>query len=168
MQKCAMFDCMPLQLESAAGTWTSLADTETGDSFCAFADRDAGRIIVLSVPHGLTISRTLHPASALLLAHLSRQQMPIEVDGDVEWLVNRGDDAWYVTLLNPAGQGKPQQGILPTDYRQNKSVTIRTRFAIQSISDWLAPDEPFSVDEGNNQQMTLTVPAGGVRIIQLK
>ncbi len=168
LQSCAMFDCIPVQLESAAGAWQSLAETEAGDSFCACADREAGRIIVLSVPHGLTISRALHPVSALLLAHLSRQQMPIEVDGEVQWLVNRGDGAWYVTLLNPAGQGKPQQGILPTDYRQNKTVTLRTCFALQSVSDWLAPDESFPTDQDNAQQVTITVPAGGVRIMQLK
>ena len=46
--------------------------------------------------------------------------MPVEVQGEVEWLVNRTPDAWLVTLLNPAGQAKPQHGITPTDYRENR------------------------------------------------
>ena len=73
-----------------------------------------------------------------------------------------------ITLLNPAGQAKPQQGITPTDYRQNKTVTIRTRFPIHSADDWLAPEADLAVDPTKNHQLSLTVPAGGVRIIELK
>ena len=41
-------------------------------------------------------------------------------------MVNRTGTGWIVTLFNPAGQNKPQQGITPTDYRENRTVTIRT------------------------------------------
>ncbi len=172
-KNCPVFEYQPMQLgtgtdSESAATWQSLATTESGDAFCAMSNRGAGRIVVLAVPRGLTISRLLHPVSALLLAHLSRGQMPIDVDGDVEWLINRGKDAWFITLLNPAGQAKPQQGITPTDYRQNKTVTIRASFTIHSAADWLAPDDVFSVNPTSDQQLTLSVPAGSVRIIELR
>ena len=79
-----------------------------GPSQSAAIDRGNGRLIYLSVPRGLGIDKSVHPVFPRLLAHLSRGQMPLEVTGQVEWLVNRTKTGWCVTLMNPAGQDKPQ------------------------------------------------------------
>ena len=139
--------------------------TPEGKVFCAAIDRGAGRIIYLSVPRGLSITKHAHPVVPRLIAHLSRGLMPIEVDGDVQWLVNRTKAGWAVTLLNPAGQAKPQQGITPTDYRENRLVTIRGRVPFTSARDQLLPDDPLTVQDN---QVQCEVPAGGVRIIRLQ
>jgi hypothetical protein len=126
-------------------------------------------LIVLSVPRGLGIDRSAVPVVARLFAHLSRGLMPVEVDGDVEWMLNRSESGWIVTLLNPAGQAKPQHGITPTDFRENRSIVIRSRAAVASASDWLFPEEVLTVDSsGTGSRLGLTVPAGGVRIVDLK
>jgi hypothetical protein len=96
---------------------------------------------------------------------LTRGLMPVEVEGEVEWLVNRTSDGWLVTLLNPAGRAKPQQGITPTDYRQNRTVTIRAKAPFQAARDRLRPDESFVIERNT---VHCEVPAGGVRIIELK
>jgi hypothetical protein len=70
-----------------------------------------------------------------------------------------------VSLFNPAGQYKPQQGITPTDYRQNRKVVVRTRVPVSSLKDWLAPDDKLEISAGRTAR---EVPAGGVRIIDLK
>ena len=142
-----------------------LATTEKGEVFCVSMDREKGRLIYLSTPHGLTISKQLHPAVPQLLAHLTRGLMPVEVQGEVEWLLNRTAKGWAVTLLNPAGQDKPQQGITPTDYRQNKRVTIKSHLPITSAKDRLLLDDPLKVEQGS---VTLEVPAGGVRVVELE
>jgi hypothetical protein len=146
-----------------------LATDPAGKSFCSVFDRGKGRLIVLSVPRGLGIDRSAVPVVARLFAHLSRGLMPVEVDGDVEWMVNRSDSGWIVTLLNPAGQAKPQQGITPTDFRENRAIVIRSRTAVASASDWLFPEEELTVESsGAGSRLGLTVPAGGVRIVDLK
>ena len=91
--------------------------------------------------------------------------MPIEVEGDVEWSINRSDTCWLVTLLNPAGQHKPQQGITPTDFRQNRLVTIRSRVPISAARDRLLPDDRLDVENG---AVHCEVSAGAVRIIELR
>lgn len=146
-------------------TMSALATTPTGDVFCVAADRGKGRLIYLSVPRGLSISRQAIPVVPLLLLHLRSGLMPIEVAGDVEWLLNRTDTGWTVTLLNPAGQDKPQQGITPTDYRQNRPVTILGRTPIQAARDLLQPAEAFEVKAN---RVSFEVPAGGVRLIELR
>jgi hypothetical protein len=126
----------------------ALAADPDGAAFCSAFDRGKGRLIVLSVPRGLGIDRAAVPAVARLFAHLTRGLMPVEVDGDVEWMVNRTATGWIVTLLNPAGQAKPQQGITPTDFRQNRTVTIRSRAPVESASDWLFPEEALKPSRG--------------------
>jgi hypothetical protein len=142
-----------------------LATTPEGSVFCMAIDRGEGRLIYLSVSYGLSITRRPTPVLALLLGHLTRGLLPAEVDGDVEWLLNRTADGWLVTLLNPAGQVKPQQGITPTDYRQNRSVTIRSQAPLRTARDRLLESEALLV-EGN--AVRCEVPAGGVRVVELK
>lgn len=107
---------------------------------------------------------------AKLLAHLTRDLMPIHVEGQVQWMVNRTDQGWAVTLLNPAGQDKPQQGITPTDYRQNRTVTIRSSLPMSDAQDILLPTDLLQVkSEGSGtHSLECEVTAGGVRIIHFK
>jgi hypothetical protein len=147
------------------GEWRPLAITSQGDMFCAAADRGQGRIIYLAVPRGLSITGHAIPAVAQLMAHLTRGLLPVEVEGDVEWMLNRGENSWLVTLLNPAGQEKPQQGITPTDYRENRQVTIRLHVPIQSARDRLLPEDTLAVAQ---DAVSVEVPAGAVRIIELR
>jgi hypothetical protein len=96
---------------------------------------------------------------------LTRGLVPVEVTGDVQWLLNKTAAGWVVTLLNPAGQVKPQQGILPTDHREDRTVTIRVPAGIKTATDRLALDDAFTVADG---KVTLPVRAGAVRLIELK
>lgn len=142
----------------------AIAETEAG-VFCAAFDRGEGRLVYLSVPHGLTISQQAHPVLPQLFAHLTRGLMPVQVTGDVEWMLNRTADGWLVTLLNPAGQEKPQHGITPTDYRENRVVRLKWTVPVTSARDRLQPDEPFAIEE---QELQCVVPAGGVRVLELR
>ncbi len=147
------------------GPARSLATAADGGCFCTAHDRGQGRLIYLSVPHGLGIDGRATPVVARLMAHLSRGLMPVEVEGDVEWLVNRTARGWAITLLNPAGQDKPQQGITPTDYRQNRPVTIHAQMPIHAARDLLLADELLPVA---NNAVRCQVLAGGVRVIELE
>jgi hypothetical protein len=100
-----------------------------------------------------------------LLAHLTRGLMPIEVEGDVQWLVNKTEKGWTVTLLNPAGQFKPQQGITPTDFRENRSVIIKSRVPLKTARDRLLPSDTFVIVQN---AVRCEIPAGGVRVMDLR
>jgi len=156
---------LPADNPQGADNSRVLATTEAGDAVCASFERGQGRLIYISVPRGLGIDRNAHPIVAKLIAHLSRGLMPVEVQGEVNWLVNRSKTGWLVTLLNPAGQDKPQHGITPTDYRQNKQVTIHCKVPATTARDRLLPDDRWPVKES---KVELTVPAGGVRIVELR
>ena len=157
------FRYKPIELAVRRGR--TLAQSPDGKTFCAAFDRGKGRLVYLSVPYGLGIDGQALPVLARLIAHLTRGLMPVDVDGDVEWLVNRSRSGWVVTLLNPAGQAKPQHGITPTDFRESRSIAIRSRVPVRSARDWLVPDEGLAVQDST---IHCEVPAGGVRIIELR
>ena len=143
----------------------ALAVTADGKAFCSAFDRGQGRLIVLSVPYGLGINKEAVAVVPRLFAHLSRDLMPIEVEGNVEWLLNRQQDGWAVTLLNPAGDVKPQHGIFPTDFTKNQTVTIRSKVPLKTAADRLLPEDKLTVKDNT---VTLTVLAGSVRVIELR
>ncbi|HET6883548.1 MAG TPA: hypothetical protein VFI31_25575, partial [Pirellulales bacterium] len=156
------------EIASPAGSkagFRPLATTADGKVFCAAIDRGAGRLVYLAVPRGLGIDQAAHPVLPRLFAHLTRGLMPIEVQGDVNWLVNRTKTGWAVTLLNPAGQDKPQQGITPTDYRQNRIVTMISHVPFSGVRDRLSPDEPLKIE---SDRVVFEVPAGRVRIVEIE
>jgi hypothetical protein len=143
----------------------TLACTPDGKCFSAAFDRGRGRLVYLAVPYGMGIDRRAMPVLPRLMAHLTRGLMPIEVAGEVQWMVNRTLGGWLVTLLNPAGQRKPQQGITPSDFRENRQVTIHARVRIQSARDRLLPTDRLPVEQNT---VRCEVVAGGLRIIELK
>jgi hypothetical protein len=156
---------LPLGEGRGEGALRPLATTPDGKCFCASIDRGQGRLVYLAVPRGLGIDQSAHPVLPRLFAHLTRGLMPIEVRGDVNWLVNRTQTGWVVTLLNPAGQDKPQQGITPTDYRQNRRVEIVSRVPVTLARDRLLASEALAVEAST---VKLEVQAGGVRLIELR
>lgn len=143
----------------------SLAATADGKVFCAAFEQGKGRLIFLSVPYGLGIDRAAVPVVARLFAHLTRGLMPVEVEGDVEWAVNKAESGWLVTVLNPAGQLKPQQGIVPTNFRESRTITIKSTVPLKSARDRLQTNDVLVVKDNT---VTCVVPAGEVRVIELQ
>jgi len=141
----------------------TLATAANGVAVASAFDRGKGRLVVLSVPLGLGIDGAASPLVALVLAHARQGLLPVEVEGEVEWLLNRTEKGWLVTLLNPAGPTRLQHGVGPTDYRQARPVTIRTARPVTAAGEWFT-DAALVPAAG---AVRLTVPAGGVRVVEL-
>lgn len=146
----------------------SLATASNGDSLVAVFERGQGRLVLISVPRGLGIDNAATPIVPLVLANLRQGLMPVEVEGEVEWLLNRTERGWVIGLFNPAGISKPQHGVVPTDYSQQRTVRIRASTPVASTIEWFS-DEPLPVSAvGSGSSVSLIVPAGGVRIVELR
>jgi len=143
-----------------------LLKAANGDTVAAAYKRGKGRLVYLSIPLGLGVDQSATPAVALLLAYARQGLTPVEVQGDVEWLLNRTAKGWIVTLLNPYGNAKPQHGIVPTDRTQARTVKI-TADKIGGATEWLSGEKLAVTREGKTSVATITVPAAGVRVVEL-
>jgi hypothetical protein len=85
----------------------------------------------------------------------------------VEWLLNRTADGWLVGLFNPAGNTRLQHGVGPTDYRQERAVVIRSAAKVVTASEWFTGTALPRRSDGRQNEFQITVPAGGVRIVEL-
>jgi hypothetical protein len=108
------------------------------------------------------------PLVALVLAHARQGLVPVEVRGEVEWLLNRTDKGWLVALLNPAGNQKLQHGVGPTDYSRERSVTLRTSREVSRATEWFGGATLDVAKEGGQAVIPIVVPAGDVRIVELR
>lgn len=141
--------------------------TAGGGAAASVLDRGKGRLVYVSVPLGLGIDGAATPLVGLVLAHARQGLLPVEVEGEVEWLLNRTDRGWLVTLLNPAGPTRLQHGVGPTDYRQQRTVTIRAARPVTAAGEWFTGAAPAVAADGGGSTVRLVVPAGGVRVVEL-
>ncbi|MGD0093357.1 MAG: hypothetical protein ABSE73_25870, partial [Planctomycetota bacterium] len=156
--------CQRFHFKALQGGKT-LASTPEGLPICAAFERGQGRLIFVSVPYALGIDQQPIPVLARLIAHGTRGLLPLEVRGDVEWSLNKTKAGWMLTLLNAAGQTKPQQGIFPTDFRENRTVTIVCKTPVKEVRDRLLESDRFEIKDG---VITCVVPAGAVRVMEIK
>src|SRR4029453_8816810 len=107
----------------------------------------------------------LLPFAAHLLAHLASNATPVQVEGDVEYLINRNEHGWVVTLFNDNGIFKPQQGLSQVDRNARVTATISLRGQrIAEATEWLT-DAKLGLQNGTRIQVS--IPAGGVAIGEL-
>ena len=125
-----------------------------------------GTVIYCAVPDLLGEDERMVPLAAHFLAHVFVDATPVNVSGDVEYLVNRNDTGWVVTLLNNNGVYKSQQGMAQVDRNAYVNVTISVRGQqIQSANEW-TEDKPLRLT--GRDTLNVRVAPGGVAVVELR
>jgi hypothetical protein len=145
-----------------------LMKTPTGDALVTVNRVGRGRVVFCAVPDMLGLDERLVPAAAHMLAHLAASATPVRVEGDIEYLVNRNERGWVVTLINNRGVYKPQQGLARIERGETADVTLEFDSSnIARASEWTNDEELKIKRVGSNDVVSLEVPPGGVRIVEL-
>ncbi len=129
-----------------------------------------GKLIFVAVPDLLGEDERMPAFIAHLLVHLASEATPVKVEGDVEYLINRNSRGWVVTLFNDNGVFKTQQGLAQVDRSTIASVQVSLRgSSITNATEWTA-DQPLTVNrrEGSADSVRVTIPAGGIAVIELQ
>jgi hypothetical protein len=145
---------------------TTLIAAPNGDPLVTVNKVGKGSVVFAALPDLLGEDERVTPFAAHMLAHVFADATPVRVSGDVEYLVNRSENGWIVTLLNSKGVYKPQQGMAQVDHNAYVDVSITLRGEkIQSASEWTS-DAALKADAGG---VNLRIaPGGGVAIVALK
>ena len=141
-----------------------LMATPSNDALVTINKFGRGKIVFAGVPDLLGEDERLPPFIAHLLAHLAADAMPVKVEGDVEYLINRNTRGWVVTMFNDNGVFKPQQGLAQVDRSAVATATLTMRAqGIASAVEWTS-DRAVAIDKNS---VTVTIPAGGIAVVEL-
>jgi hypothetical protein len=143
--------------------------TDSGDPLVTVNQVGKGSVIFASLPDLLGEDERMTPFAAHMLAHVFSRATPIEVSGDVEYLLNRNENGWIVTLFNNNGVFKPQQGLAQVDRKAYVNVRVSLRGQpIQKAVDWITDKELDLKGKDSQNTVTATIAPGGVSIIELR
>jgi len=128
-----------------------------------------GKLVFIAVRDLLGEDERLPAFVAHLLVHLTAEATPVEIEGDVEYLVNRNSRGWVVTLFNDEGVFKPQQGLAQVDRSANVKVRVSLRgFSIATANEWTTDSVmPVQKQSGALDSVALTIPPGGIAVVEL-
>jgi len=141
-----------------------LMATPSNDALVTINKFGRGKIVFAGVPDLLGEDERLPPFIAHLLAHLAADAMPVKVEGDVEYLINRNTRGWVVTMFNDNGVFKPQQGLAQVDRSAVATATLTMRAqGIASAVEWTS-DRAVAIDKNS---VRVTIPAGGIAVVEL-
>lgn len=160
-----MFRYSRIELKGA----TSLIVTPNGDPLVTINKFGKGTVVFNALPDLLGIDERVTPLSAHMLAHVFSNATPVRVKGDVEYLINRTDTGWVITLFNNKGIYKPQQGLAQVNRNEVATVTIEIPGkAINTATDWIT-DKPLQVQKTTGRESVMVnIAPGGIAIIELK
>jgi hypothetical protein len=152
------------------GAQTLISVGAAGDPLVTVNKVGKGMVIFAALPDLLGEDERMTPFAAHMLAHVFAEAAPIKVSGDVEYLLNRNDAGWVVTLLNNRGVFKPQQGLGQVDRSAYVTATISaagTGQTIQKAIDWMGEKEVEVKTTNGQSSAAVSIAPGGIAIIQL-
>jgi hypothetical protein len=129
-----------------------------------------GQVVFCAVPDLLGEDDRMTPFAAHMLAHVFADATPVRVRGDVEYLVNRTDVGWVITLFNNNGVTKYQQGMAQVDRNARVSAQLSLgEKGIGNAAEWTL-DRSLEVTRraGEPDSVTVEIPSGGIAIVELK
>ena len=146
-----------------------LMETPAGDPLVTVNAIGRGRVIFVAVPDMLGLDERLTTFAAHLLTHLFTEATPVSVRGDVEYLINRTERGWVITLINNQGVSKPQQGMAQVDRRAvvDVSIGLRRGRGIAGAQEWTEEKELKVARENGQESVRLSLAPGGVQIVEL-
>lgn len=148
----------------------SLVTSDNGDPLVTVNRVGKGTVVFSSLPDLLGEDERVTPFAAHMLAHVFADAAPVKVSGDVEYLVNRKEDGWVVTLFNNNGVSKPQQGLAQVDRAAYVTAGISLRgTSIARAQEWLS-DRSLDIKKqtGAADSITVSIPPGGIAIVELQ
>ena len=146
---------------------TTLIAASNGDPLVTINKLGKGTVIFNALPDLLGLDERVTPFAAHMLAHVFAEATPVKVNGDVEYLINRTDNSWIVTLINNNGVNKPQQGLATVDRAATVTASISIASQpLRSATDWLT-DKPLQIRKAPDSVQVILQP-GGIAVVEMK
>jgi len=145
----------------------TLVAAPSGDPLVTVNKLGKGSVVFSALPDLLGTDERVTPFAAHMLAHVFSDATPVKVRGDVEYLINRTNTSWVVTLFNNNGVNKPQQGLAQVDRSASVTVTINIPGQpLRTATDFIT-DTPVEMNQSQNT-VSVTLAPGAIAVVELK
>lgn len=146
-----------------------LMQSAAGDPLVTVKSHGKGAVVFCSAPDFLGEDERMTPFAAHLLAHLFSNATSLQVTGDVQYLLNKTERGWVVTLFNNNGVWKPQQGLAQIDRKATVTAKITSRRqSIKSADEWFSGKRLTVERVSDHEVVTVTIAPGSIAIVELK
>ena len=153
-----MFRYQKIRLRSA----NPLMSAPNGDALVTVNKLEKGIVVFSALPDLLGEDERVTPFVAHMLEHAFAGVLPVNVNGDVEYLINRNERGWVVTLINNNGVFKPQQGMAQVD-RKARATAVLTLKGLNIANEWINKRSlPVKGDS-----VTVELAPGGIAVVEL-
>ena len=108
-----------------------------------------------------------------LMARLNRKLLPVTVEGNVEYVVNRNRKGWVVTPINNEGVSKPpgRKEQFDPKKRIEATVTLLARAggtAVHRVREWATDHHVKCQPTEGGARAEVVVPPGDLRILEFE
>jgi len=141
---------------------TALMTAANGDALVTVNKLGNGIVVFNALPDLLGEDERITPFAAHMLEHVFARVTPVQVNGDVEYLINRNSRGWVVTLINNNGVFKPQQGMAQVERNAKVTATISLK-GLVSASDWVG-ERSLTV---TSDAVRVELAPGGIAVVEL-
>ena len=143
-----------------------LRDTQ-GRVFATAATVGKGRIILCRPPYLNARPNHIHPMTSELLARVIAPLVPVHVMGNVQHLLNRKAASWVVTLVNNRGVYKEPDADVVVRAEEAAPVDVYIPGDAGAVREWSGAGNLSVLRRGSGKVVRLSVPPGGVRIVEI-
>lgn len=102
-----------------------------------------------------------------LLRSLSEDLLPLRIDGDIFYLINRNANGWILTLINNDGFVKQPLSFPRKDERAKKTVHITYLGEVSGVREWILGEDIEWLVNGDHTEFSITVSPGELVIIEI-
>ena len=130
----------------------------------------AGKSAIFWVLGDTVQEYTSFPIIPDLLKQIADHTLPMRVKGDIQWLTNKTGDGWVIGLLNNHGVSvkKDDPYHEEIDASDEREVVIECPGNLANVQEWLTGAKLPLKRLGDNSVLSVTVPAGDIRIVQFE
>ena len=149
------------------GTKVLLEDTE-GRPLITSRDVGRGRVIVTMPEHMVQEDTTGSPLLPWVLQRLCADLLPIQVEGDAYYTVNRNRRGWVIALANNKGVYKLVNRLPECDPGKTAQVSLIVPETPTAVDEWYGEAEVRSQQTDQGCRLSLSLTPGTMKILEIR
>jgi len=152
--------------DAALASAKTLIASESNEPVVTLNKYGKGNVILTLVPYLMDKNKKQVAFVPYLLRRLSDSVLPMLVRGDIEYILNRTDTGWLITLLNNKGVYKEVNKVPVVKAGEKAQVFLLFKEAPKALVELT---EGININwKKNDTAATLIVPAGGVAVVKVQ